>query len=61
MLGNGKAEFDWPCDAWQRQGTAVQSKGYEVNCCAVALRSKVTLNELVVYDEEGKEKENTSA
>lgn len=39
MLGNGKAEFDWPCDAWQRQGTAVQSKGYEVNCCAVALRS----------------------
>jgi hypothetical protein len=26
-------------DAWQRQGTAVQSKGYEVNCCAVALRS----------------------
>lgn len=26
-------------DAKQRQGTAVQSKGYEVNCCAVALRS----------------------
>nr|DAY48975.1 MAG TPA: hypothetical protein [Caudoviricetes sp.] len=26
-------------EAWQRQGTAVQSKGYEVNCCAVALRS----------------------
>lgn len=26
-------------EAWQRQGTAVQSEGYEVNCCAVALRS----------------------
>lgn len=39
MLGNGRAEFDWPCDAWQRQGTAVQSKGYEMNCRAVALRS----------------------
>ena len=24
------------CEAQQRQGTAVQSKGYEVNCCAVA-------------------------
>ena len=23
--------------AWQWQGTAVQSKGYEVNCCAVAM------------------------
>jgi hypothetical protein len=24
--------------AWKWQGTAVQSKGYEVNCCAVARR-----------------------
>jgi hypothetical protein len=23
-------------EAWQRQGTAVQSEGYEVSCCAVA-------------------------
>lgn len=23
--------------AWKWQGTAVQSKGYEVNCCAVAM------------------------